>query len=985
MKTRIAAAIAAVLAFSSLQASYNPDAPARAYDYIDTVKAVFVYALGEWNNSSHTYHHGQNTPLPGYAFEICDKNALPPTIPDYYKKCSQGRFIVNAECWGRQNTYCYVMEGLWTPMSPFDQGNGPFFTGLINRLDAEAEHVFTQSAMYYPDNDHPDENDTPFVWLFIISPEVDGSWGVGGSDATYRTNQTMPNGDTIFVNLFGYSRNYSTKKGDIVAGVVHEFNHEWLPDIGYNADHYGLGGFEPQAIGCGFRNEQEGGLPSPINPVWRAQMGWIDRIWVYPSKNLFNQVIQDQTAGEVYVLNKEESGTDRDLFYLSCHMRQSFYERLWPGRGLLIWHDCKGDWGGDEWGPPGRGRMSKLDSLDYLRKPQDLECAHGCFKWNRTNDAVDLNTPDPVRGRDHLDMRPQNYYPGSGNKGDAECFFWPDFGYTQFDGLTNPSSREQYGYKSGIVDTFGSILPPRAAVRNIQQYGIDAMKADLLYKYCLAGSEPNMSMALGGNNQRNVCYLEGETETRIMLVYTLSGRVAFSTMFKGESATLDLQDLVDAKRHLSLSNSGAGYPALQIGPARTVHLCWLEGEAPDHGLWYRRGVMSGSVPDEVDWTGSLNAKANLSDSASYGTAYFTPPAIEISGGTVFVATGIHRNTYLESGGGGPPLIDSLPVLCFRFPVGNPRPSAIVTDTIGWYHVPAVQGDVGGATVSLARDDQGRVHAVFLAPNAFAGHTYFEDGEWNNVITIGANPGGQFASVSPPCIVYCDGILYAVASALHQTLAPDHTDIFISSVNLSGPVPGLWEYPANLSNTPESNSTQPVVEKHYTPHVFWSEEGEIMCRHSGENITVSHTPHSTSTVPHVISGDGKYHLAWLESNQFGDEINLRSLSFSGGGAFGEGGQSRLGIIKPDVMELSASPFAISKLSICYTLPLDAEDAELNIYDCQGRLVRKWSLETVNGAIEWDGSDTQGGKLGSGVYFIRLACGEAQKVNKVLLIK
>ncbi|MBD3286841.1 hypothetical protein GF359_09430 [candidate division WOR-3 bacterium] len=250
----------------------------------------------------------------------------------------------------------------------------------------------------------------------------------------------------------------------------------------------------------------------------------------------------------------------------------------------------------------------------------------------------------------------------------------------------------------------GAHAPSRCAVRNIGESGPIAMKADLLYKHCISYNSPGVPVKLGSNNQRCVRYFTDDFDTRIMMVYTLYGRVTFRTMLKGADATLYLSDLVDAKPHLSLSNSGASYPALQYyNSDNTVHLCWLEDEAPDYELWYRRGVLSSTEPDEADWTGPLNARANIGALAGYGnagSAHFTPPAIEIHGGTVFIATGIYRNTALDYGG-GQPINDSLPVLCFRFPLGNP--SDVEVDTIGWYDVLAVQGDVGGATVSLARD------------------------------------------------------------------------------------------------------------------------------------------------------------------------------------------------------------------------------------------------------------------------------------------
>jgi hypothetical protein len=178
MKSKALITMTGLTLFSLVNASLMPSKPVRTLEAIDTVKVVIVYALGEWNNPQHTYHHDQNTPLPSYALDICSNIA--PSIPDYYEEVSCGKFIVDADAWGRQNnTYSYVMEGFWTPMHDRDQPTlGDFVDSLVARIDRENEHSFAANAMYYPDNDNPGPTDTPFVWIYVYWPEIDGSWGL---------------------------------------------------------------------------------------------------------------------------------------------------------------------------------------------------------------------------------------------------------------------------------------------------------------------------------------------------------------------------------------------------------------------------------------------------------------------------------------------------------------------------------------------------------------------------------------------------------------------------------------------------------------------------------------------------------------------------------------------------------------------------------------------------------------------------------------
>jgi len=63
--------------------------------------------------------------------------------------------------------------------------------------------------------------------------------------------------------------------------------------------------------------------------------------------------------------------------------------------------------------------------------------------------------------------------------------------------------------------------------------------------------------------------------------------------------------------------------------------------------------------------------------------------------------------------------------------------------------------------------------------------------------------------------------------------------------------------------------------------------------------------------------------------------------------------------------------------------------VEILDLRGRLVRRLSVEDIEGAnshgLHWDGRDANGARLPSGVYFVRVRAGENQAVKKMALIK
>ena len=80
----------------------------------------------------------------------------------------------------------------------------------------------------------------------------------------------------------------------------------------------------------------------------------------------------------------------------------------------------------------------------------------------------------------------------------------------------------------------------------------------------------------------------------------------------------------------------------------------------------------------------------------------------------------------------------------------------------------------------------------------------------------------------------------------------------------------------------------------------------------------------------------------------------------------------------------NPFTSSTV-IQYTLPQNTREAQIEIYNIRGQLVRELKIKNLKLKINeviWDGEDGIGKKVGAGIYFIQLKTGESVNVKKIV---
>jgi flagellar hook assembly protein FlgD len=81
----------------------------------------------------------------------------------------------------------------------------------------------------------------------------------------------------------------------------------------------------------------------------------------------------------------------------------------------------------------------------------------------------------------------------------------------------------------------------------------------------------------------------------------------------------------------------------------------------------------------------------------------------------------------------------------------------------------------------------------------------------------------------------------------------------------------------------------------------------------------------------------------------------------------------------------NPFNLST-NICFTLPADCQ-VSLKLYNVAGQLVKAFedNYEAGNHTITWDGTNTKGAEVSSGIYFYKLVAGEYSCTKKMVLMK
>jgi flagellar hook assembly protein FlgD len=96
----------------------------------------------------------------------------------------------------------------------------------------------------------------------------------------------------------------------------------------------------------------------------------------------------------------------------------------------------------------------------------------------------------------------------------------------------------------------------------------------------------------------------------------------------------------------------------------------------------------------------------------------------------------------------------------------------------------------------------------------------------------------------------------------------------------------------------------------------------------------------------------------------------------------GGRLALNLSRP-----SPNPFA-GRTSVQFDVPDHTGPVRLAVYGVDGRLVRELAggaLARGRHVVSWDGTDSRGDSVASGVYFLRLEARGETQVRKALVLR
>lgn len=857
-------------------------------------------------------------------------------MPRFYREMSYGEHEVHAfpkAHWNGSWYYCFDVSA---PTPPHNHsGWYQFYTAAIEAADPEVD--FSQYA-----------RQGEYAYVAVIAVAPGGASGLHPGSWPYPTNDTFPNGETVYASCnYGYRSDAWAQNGHITMNV-HEYGHNWLPDT--YGSHYNMGSLCGH-WGWGFCQYHSWVdlIVSPINPQWRYEMKDPDtnEPWLIPTEIAATHLdysfipIQETYGGEVVKIRPTQipgiADRDTQTFVISNHQNLAPFEINLPDSGLIISHvsDPRStsyfNW-------PNRRRM----------RPVDIECAHGTWQWDSTEVGDEWiwwsTIADPIYGTDSLDMYNENLgihgsgvYPPIGDPawkgfGSATCIWDPEI-YTRFDAFTNPSTDF---YDKNASPLYPQYIHSHFALRNIHPDLLNQtiVRADILLNYI----QSDVATATSYNNARKLVS-NGNT---LHMVYEAGGYIYYT---KADVTTMIWEPA------FPLGNGNS--PSIALDSSDIPNIIWIH----DEKLYWANRQNFHTWQTEVlyydpDIENTLYTPSILFDDSNSGHIVFEKRSISNSWSKLY---------YGEF---------------------NPAQSR----SISWELVDSQTQDYLCQFPSIAVNGSNNPHVVWQ--RNFEIYYRERDSEqfppWQPIVNI----SNSLDLSSNPFVEEKADTLHVVW--IEKSPLNSKSDIRHRRRDL---ISGLWYIPQWVYNS-NVYSTSPQLE--LGSEVVWSEETtpgnfEIFHSHWNGNSwdspqNVSNTPYSSTTPQVTIANDDEslddYLITiWCEDDGILYEVrNDKRLLVSE-----QKGENYSNNQKEKKIQsvLKISPSIINwNAEISYHTE-SSKKVSIELYDISGRLIKKVFEGRVKAGL--NEISFSGENLSSGVYFLRLETKEKNLTEKLLFQK
>ena len=202
----------------------------------------------------------------------------------------------------------------------------------------------------------------------------------------------------------------------------------------------------------------------------------------------------------------------------------------------------------------------------------------------------------------------------------------------------------------------------------------------------------------------------------------------------------------------------------------------------------------------------------------------------------------------------------------------------------------------------------------------------------------------------------------------------------------------WETDVRLTNDPASSNYPSVTVSGSNVHLVWRDtrvgDNEVYYKRSidegttwGPDERLTYNP-ANLKYPCVAISNSTVHVVWQDIRDGNWEIYYKHNPTGSVGIDDHGSLP----INLTYLQVTPNPFNLST-TIHYYLP-ESSDMVIRIYNVKGQLVKTLEKDKMEAGIHyavWNGRDSSGNRVSSGIYFYKLKSNRYEKIKKMILIK